>query len=82
MAEPSVSIAALLRVLDCMRASLVFHDDAAGADRVLDLMTAAVAADEVMLALQREDAEGAEFHTHVLQRRLESACLPGFDISR
>lgn len=82
MAETSVAIAALLRVLDCVRADLVFHSDAAGADRVLDLMTAAVAADEVMLALGREDAEAAEFHTRVLQRRLKSACQPGFDTSR
>jgi hypothetical protein len=80
MTESSEAVAALVRVLDCLRAELVYVGDLAGADRVLDFMSAAVAADEVMSALRREDAEAVTFHTGVLQRRLESACLPRLDI--
>lgn len=81
MTEGSEAVAALVRVLDGIRAELVYLDDMPGADRVLDFMSAAVAADEVMSALRREDAEAVTFHAGVLQRRLESACLPRFDIS-
>lgn len=81
MTESSEAVAALVRVLDCIRAELVYLDDLLGADRVLDLMSAAVAADEVMSALRREDEEAVVFHTGVLQGCLESACLPTFEIS-
>ena len=81
MTESSEAVAALVRVLDCVRAELVYLDDLLGADGVLDLMSAAVAADELMSALRREDDEAVAFHTGVLQGRLESACLPTFGIS-
>lgn len=81
MTEGSEAVAALVRVLDCVRAELVYLDDMLGADRVLDFMSAAVAADEVMSALRREDAEAVAFHTGVLQGRIESACLPRSGIS-
>lgn len=80
MTENSEAVAALVRVLDHIRVELVYRDDVVGADRVLDFMSAAVAADEVMSALRREDTEAVTFHTGVLQRRLESACLLRLDI--
>lgn len=82
MAESSEAVAALLRVLDCVRADLAYRDDLAGADRVLDFMTAAAAADEVMKALHREDDEAVRFHTGVLQRHVEAAFRPWFDVRR
>ncbi|KJK47209.1 hypothetical protein UK23_21080 [Lentzea aerocolonigenes] len=82
MGESSDSVAALLRDLDCLRVELVYWDDVSGADRVLDFMTAAVAADEVMSAQRREDDEAARFHAGVLRRHVKSACLPRLDLRR
>lgn len=82
MAESAEAIAALLRVLDYLRAELAYRDDVAGADRVLDFMTAAAAADEVMSALRREDDVAARFHTDVLWRHVVAACLAESDVRR
>lgn len=73
MGELSETCAELVACLHRMRAGLAARGDVAGADQVLNLMMATVAADEIVCALAREDAARVKFHADLLHSSLESA---------
>lgn len=82
MGELSETCAELVACLHRMRAGLAARGDVAGAEQVLHLMMATVAADEIVCALAREDTACVKFHADVLHSSLESAGPISFEFLR